>query len=344
MKKLLISTALASSVLTGVAFSQTTISGEMRLGYKTHYDAVLAADSARGFGNEMQLNFQNKGKTNIGWDYASGFSLEVDANVATSAFDENVFIDFINPSSGTTLSISRDHIQRSDSARNASVAFGYDAADVVDGAVNATEASELLIQASPGTNAGQSFGFAIIQDVAKIGKVSYSYIPNSTEAGTSEGMGNSSGSAYEVGFTGGFGVAGLNTYAFKGSKDNNRSDGGEDPSQTNFGISYNVGQLTAGVEYTKHIGRASLGANSNDEVKEKGYGLAYAVNKDLSLQIHHTTAKQDSSVENAKVTSIQAGYNLGPVALIVGAGKYDGILGGANEDGKTIFTRLLTAF
>ena len=346
MKKLLISTALVSSVLTGVAFSQTTITGEMRIGYKTHYDGVDAADSARGFGNEMQLNVQNKGKTNFGWDYASGFSIEVDANTATNSFDENVFIDFINPSSGTTLSVSRDHIQRSDSARNASVAFGYDAADVIDGAVaDSAVASSFLIQASPGTNAGQSFGFAIIQDVAKLGKVSYSYIPNTTEAGTSEGMGGQAGSAYEVGFTGGLGVAGLNTYAFKGKKDNNRSEGGEDPSHTNFGISYNVGQLTAGVEYTKHVARNSaVGLNDNDEIKEKGYGLAYAVNKDLSLQIHHTTAKQESSVENSKVTSIQAGYNLGPVALIVGAGKYDGITGGTEEDGKTIFTRLLTAF
>jgi hypothetical protein len=42
MKKLLISTALVSSVLTGVAFSQTTITGEMRIGYKTHYDAKVA--------------------------------------------------------------------------------------------------------------------------------------------------------------------------------------------------------------------------------------------------------------------------------------------------------------
>jgi len=346
MKKLLISTALVSSVLTGVAFSQTTITGEMRIGYKTHYDGVDAADTARGFGTEQQINIQNKGKTNFGWDYASGFSIEVDANTATNAFDENVFIDFINPSSGTTLSISRDHIQRSDSARNASVAFGYDAVDVIDGAIaDAAVASSILIQASPGTNAGQSFGFAIIQDIAKLGKVSYSYIPNTTEAGTSEGMGAASGSAYEVGFTGGLGVAGLNTYAFKGKKDNNRSAGGEDPSQTNFGISYNTGPITAGVEYTKHVARSSaLGVNDNDEIKEKGYGLAYAVNKDLSLQIHHTTAKQDSSVETAKVTSIQAGYNLGPVALIVGAGKYDGIMGGAEEDGKTIFTRLLTAF
>jgi hypothetical protein len=345
MKKLLISTALVSSVLTGVAFSQTTITGEMRIGYKTHYDAVNPIDNARGrgFGTEQQINIQNKGKTNFGWDYASGFSIEVDANTATNSFDENVFIDFINPSSGTTLSISRDHIQRSDSARNASVAFGYDAPDVMDGVATAAEASGLLIQASPGTNAGQSFGFAIIQDVGKIGKVSYSYIPNTTEAGSSEAMGASAGSAYEVGFTGGLGVAGLNTYAFKGEKDANGT-AGKKPAQTNFGVSYNTGPITAGVEYTKHIGRAGLGTADNDEVKEKGYGLAYAVNKDLSLQIHHTTAKQDSSTDTAKVTSIQAGYNLGPVALIIGAGKYEAIDGVADSDGKTIFTRLLTAF
>jgi len=347
MKKLLISTALVSSVLTGVAFSQTTISGEMRIGYKTHYDGDTQNESARGFGTEQQINIQNKGKTNFGWDYASGFSIEVDGNATTLAntnFDENVFIDFINPSSGTTLSISRDHIQRSDSARNASVAFGYDAVDVIDGMTSdAALASSFLIQASPGTNAGQSFGFAIIQDIAKLGKVSYSYIPNTTEAGTSEGMGQSAASAYEVGFTGGLGVAGLNTYAFKGEKQKGAT--GVKPEQTNFGISYNTGPITAGVEYTKHVGRnAAVGVLANDEIKEKGYGLAYAVNKDLSLQIHHTTAKQDSSIENAKVTSIQAGYNLGPVALIVGAGKYDGILGGQDEDGKTIFTRLLTAF
>jgi hypothetical protein len=342
MKKLLVSTALVSSVLTGVAFSQTTITGEMRIGYKTHYDAVREIDSARGFGTEQQINVQNKGKTNFGWDYASGFSIEVDKNDTTGSFDENVFIDFINPSSGTTLSISRDHIQRSDSARNASVAFGYDAADVIDGSVDAADASSFLIQASPGTNAGQSFGFAIIQDVAKLGKVSYSYIPNTAEAGTSEGMGAAAASAYEVGFTGGLGVAGLNTYAFKGEK---KKGTGVKPEQTNFGISYNTGPITAGFEYTKHVGRnATLGTAADDEIKEKGYGLAYAVNKDLSLQIHHTTAKKDDMTENAKVTSIQAGYNLGPVALIVGAGKYDGIMGAQDEDGKTIFTRLLTAF
>lgn len=352
MKKLLISTALVSSVLTSVAFSQTTITGEMRIGYKTHYDGLEAIDTQRGFGTEQQINIQNKGKTNIGLDYAAGFSIEVDGNSAASSFDENVFIDFINPSSGTTFSISRDHIQRSDSARNASVAFGYDAADVIDGSANAADASFFLIQASPGTNAGQSFGFAIIQDIAKLGKLSVSYIPNTAEAGTSEGLGAAAPSAYEVGFTGGLGVAGLNTYAFKGEKQKGTGATDTKPKQTNFGISYNTGPLTAGFEYTKHVGRNSaLGSAADDEIKEKGYGLAYAVNKDLSLQIHHTTAKQDAGGlgdETAKVTSIQAGYNLGPVALIVGVGKFENVGGGVDavdqEGGKTIFTRLLTAF
>ena len=349
MKKLLISTALVSSVLTGVAFSQTSITGEMRIGYKTHYDGTLAQDSARGFGNEIQLNVQNKGKTNIGWDYAAGFSIEVDKNSAASSFDENVFIDFINPSSGTTLSISRDHIQRSDSARNASVAFGFDAPDVIEGAIPQGDSDEsfVLIRATPGTNAGQSFGFAIIQDVGKLGKLSYSYIPNTVEPGNSEGMGLAGESAYEIGFTGSLGVAGLNTYAFEGKKEKGNSDAevaGKKPQQKNVGVSYNTGPITVGYEYTKHVGfNTALGFADDEEIKEHGYGIAYAVNKELSLQLHHTTAKQEGA-EKAKVTSIQAGYNLGPVALIVGAGKYESILGGEDEDGKTVFTRLLTAF
>ena len=358
MKKLLISTALVSSVLTGVAFSQTSITGEMRIGYKTHYGLTEAQDSARGFGHEMQINVQNKGKTNIGWDYASGFSIEVDKNTATNAFDENVFMDFINPSSGTTISISRDHIQRSDSARNASVAFGYDAPDVIEGAIpqGASDESFVLIRATPGTNAGQSFGIAIIQDVGKLGKLSYSYIPNTVEPGNSEGMGLSGESAYEIGFTGSLGIAGLNTYAFEGKKEKGNTAAevaGKKPQQKNFGISYNTGPITVGYEYTKHLGfNLALGSNDENEIKEHGYGIAYAVNKDLSLQLHHTTAKQSegtaanltSTGEKSKVTSIQAGYNLGPVALIVGAGKYDAVMGGEDEDGKTIFTRLLTAF
>ena len=183
MKKLLATTALAGVVLGGSAFAQTTVTGELRLGYKA-MSAGVAQTSSRGFGTEQQINVQTKGKTNIGWDYAAGFSLENDGEQASTLYNENVYMDFINPGSGTMITIGRDHIQRSDSARNASVFFGYDASDVVEGIYTGTTTQ--LIQASPGAAIGQSFGIGIVQDVAKIGKLSYNYVPSTSAPATSE--------------------------------------------------------------------------------------------------------------------------------------------------------------
>jgi hypothetical protein len=343
MKKLLATTALAGVVLSGSAFAQTTITGELRLGYKAQSHGA-ALSSSRGFGTEQQINVQTKGKTNIGWDYAAGFSLENDGEQSGTLFNENTYMDFTNVGSGTTISIGRDHMQRSDSARNASVFFGYDASDVIEGIYSTT--SSQLIQATPGTNAGQSFGIGIIQDVGKIGKVSYNYVPTKSVPVTSEETptDNASG-AYEIGFTGGLGVTGLNVYAFKGADSSNTAGQTYKGEQKNYGISYNVGQFSAGYERTIHKGRNSVLAGS--EITENGYGVAYAITKDLSIQGHLTKAKRETSAAEAEVRSIQLGYNLGPAALVVGYGdgeNLNGAAGAANELDGVAFVRLTGAF
>ena len=343
MKKLLVTTALAGFVLGGSAFAQTTVTGELRLGYKAASSGV-AGNSARGFGTEQQINIQTKGKTNIGWDYAAGFSLENDGEQTGTLFNENTYMDFTNASSGTTISIGRDHMQRSDSARNASVFFGYDASDVVEGTYTST--SSQLIQASPGTSAGQSFGIGIIQDVAKLGKVSYNYIPTTSAPVTSEETptDNAPG-AYEIGFTGSLGVTGLNVYAFKGAASSNTPGTTYKAEQKNLGISYTVGQFSAGYERTIHKGRNTVLAGS--EITENGYGVAYAITKDLSIQGHLTKAKRETSAAEAEVKSIQLGYNLGPVALVVGYGEGENVNGAtaaANQVDGVGFVRLTGAF
>jgi len=325
MKKLLATTALAGVVLGGSAFAQTTVTGELRLGYKAMSHATPMT-SSRGFGTEQQINVQTKGKTNIGWDYAAGFSLENDGEQASTLYNENVYMDFINPGSGTMITIGRDHIQRSDSARNASVFFGYDASDIVEG-VYSTTASQ-LIQASPGAAIGQAYGIGIVQDVAKIGKVSYNYVPTTSAPADSEGTprDNATG-GYEVGFTGNLGVAGLNTYVFKQETSSPIAGNTVKGEVKNFGLSYNVGQISAGYERTVHQGKSTtLG---NREITENGYGVAYAITKDLSIQGHLTKAKQDGAAAESEVKSIQLGYNLGPVALVVGYGE------GENLNGST---------
>lgn len=343
MKKLLATTALAGVVLSGSAFAQTTITGELRLGYKAQSHGA-AASSSRGFGTEQQINIQTKGKTNIGWDYAAGFSLENDGEQSGTLFNENTYMDFTNVGSGTTISIGRDHMQRSDSARNASVFFGYDASDVIEGIYSTT--SSQLIQASPGTNAGQSFGIGIIQDVAKLGKVSYNYVPTKSAPVTSEETptDNASG-AYEIGFTGNLGVTGLNVYAFKGADSSNTAGVTYKGEHKNVGISYNVGQFSAGYERTIHKGRNTVLAGS--EITENGYGVAYAITKDLSIQGNLTKAKRETSAAEAEVKSIQLGYNLGPAALVVGYGEgenLNGATGAANQLDGVAFVRLTGAF
>jgi len=343
MKKLLATTALAGVVLSGSAFAQTTITGELRLGYKAMSHGT-ALDSSRGFGSEQQINVQTKGKTNIGWDYAAGFSLENDGEQTSTLFNENVYFDFTNAGSGTTITIGRDHIQRSDSARNASLFFGYDASDVIEGVYSATTSQ--LIQASPGTSAGQSFGFGIVQDVAKLGKISYNYIPTTSAPGGSEETPRANDpSAYEIGFVGNLGVKGLNTYIFKGAANSNTPGQAYKAEQKNLGVSYTVGQISAGYERTVHKGRNSTLAGR--EITENGYGVAFAITKDLSIQGHLTKAKRETSAAEAEVKSIQLGYNLGPVALVVGYGSgenLNGSTGAANEVDGVGFVRLIGAF
>ncbi len=343
MKKLLVTTALAGIVLGGSAFAQTTITGELRIGYKAMSHGT-AMTSSRGFGTEQQINVSTKGKTNIGWDYAAGMSIENDGEQSGTLFNENVYMDFINPGSGTMITVGRDHIQRSDTARNASLFFGYDASDVVEG-VYASTASQ-LIQASPGAAIGQSFGIGIVQDVAKIGKVSYNFVPTTSAAADSEATqrDNATG-GYEVGFTGNLGVAGLNTYAFKQATSSPIAGNTKKAEVKNFGLSYTVGQISAGYERTVHNGKSTtLG---NNDITENGYGVAFAITKDLSIQGHLTKAKQDGAAAESEVKSIQLGYNLGPVALVVGYGEgenVNGATGIANQVDGVGFVRLLGAF
>jgi hypothetical protein len=77
MKKLLSTTAIAGLLISGSAFAQTTITGELRINLKSvAQDAATGTvtTSGRGFGTEQQINFANKGKLNVGGlDYAAVF-------------------------------------------------------------------------------------------------------------------------------------------------------------------------------------------------------------------------------------------------------------------------------
>jgi hypothetical protein len=94
--KLLLTTALAGSLVAGSALAQTSITGSLTASYKS-VNGKNGTASNRSFGKESQLNVANKGKLNIGGlTYAAGFSLEFDGNDGLFSY---------TPSTTTTVTV-----------------------------------------------------------------------------------------------------------------------------------------------------------------------------------------------------------------------------------------------
>ena len=373
MKKLMLTTAIAS-VLTTAAIAQTSITGELRLSYKD----VSAAkglvgtangtkDTSYGFGAEQQINIATKGKLNLGGlDYAAGFSIENDGEQTGTLFNENVYMDFTNASSGTTISFGRDHIQRSDSDTSATNLVGFTPNELTQ-TTNATNGGTWFAQ-NLGPAASQQYGIALLQNTP-IGRFSYNYVPNNAApvAGTvtntatngtgvpvadatttghaaSEAVNPNTTSAYEYGFVGNLTVNGLQVHYFKAANDDfalTWANGAVKAEAKNYGVRYNFGQFTAGANKKVYNSEAATLA----ETTETAYSIAYAVNKDLSIGVIKAEADRNTaSTADQTVKGINLGYNLGPVALAAGYAKTKDALGIAGVDNDVFMIRLLGAF
>jgi hypothetical protein len=286
---------------------------------------------------------------------------------------ENNYIDIISESTGTTLTISSDHIQN---ARGGLAHIVGQHAEDFTGGVNSTTTSLAMDYA--GTTVAESFGIGIVQTVGKLGKVSYLYVPNHTAQGAQSAKNSATQSAgvvaddgdailgsddlptaYEYGFIGDLGVKGLTVKAFKSKEGIKKTAAGvaalSKTSGQNLGVRYNYDIFTVGVNQMKQkIGTTEATGTSTinkdgAETKQMEYGLGVAINKDLSVGLYMNKAKRDANTINTsysdeKTQSIAVGYSLGPVALSAQYGKVENMGGEANKDANVLFMGLTTAF
>ena len=375
----MLTTAIAS-VLTTAAIAQTSITGELRLSYKDvsmpkgAAGTATAKDRNYGFGAEQQINIQTKGKLNLGGlDYAAGFSIENDGEQTGTIFNENVYMDFTNASSGTTISFGKDHIQRSDSDTSATNLVGFTPNELTQVA-NAAGGSWFAQNLGPATS--QAYGIALLQNTP-VGRFSYNFVPNNAKSSASvanntgatavtggtvnsdrnsvvdadtvnvaasEAVNPNTTSAYEYGFVGDLGVKGLQAHYFK-SKNNDFTmtwtNGAVEAEAKNYGVRYNFGQFTAGANKKVYNSEAA----TLTETTETAYSAAYAVNKDLSIGVIKAKADRNTAAtEDQTVKGINLGYNLGPVALAAGYAKTKDALGKTGADNDVFMIRLLGAF
>jgi len=375
MKNMLTKTALVSSLAlmtAGVASAQTTVTGNLDLTYKAissdNSSTAGKTSNMRTFGKESQINIANKGKLSNGMDYAAGFSIEFDGsdtavsnatNTSTSnslagAFNENVYIDFISGS--TTFTIGADHIQNPDYTIT-NLVGASDPDDLISGIFNKA-ALYSPVKNSP----YQAYGFGIIQDFG-VAKLSLNYTPdrttglanndtNSFTTTNSAPIYDAGNSAYEIGLRGNFGNKDLDLGIFY----NRTANSGERGSGVTEGNTSSdlVGKMLA-ASYTFGAAkvayeRAEATALTDVTTKSDSIGLAYAINKDLSVGYTYVRTKSDansgntnaSSQPNAKekISQISVGYSLGPVMVAATVGQVNDIGGmTSNGDGKAALIR-----
>ena len=252
-----------------------------------------------------------------------------DATEANSISNENIYIDFINASSGTTITVGVDHIQNitgtvvpqvmGNSIDNVAVGMGAKATNTM------------------GANPKESIGFGIIQAIPAAGLTASAwYAPNNSDFGVRDQY-NANGSvtgtrnsAYEVGLTGAnvAGVKGLSLRYFYNKEDASFA-GTPDLTGRSYGAAYQAGAF--GLGYEKHTQNRTAGTSTVDaDLDVKTYGLTYAVSPNVTLglvQMKTEVSGLSNAGNKEKITSLQLGYNLGPVAVIAAYSKGENVQG-----------------
>ena len=365
--KLLVTTALVGGLLTGSSFAQTTVTGDLALTYNALNKKIAGGLSTRGVGREAQVNIQNKGKLNNGMDYAAGFSLEFDGTGSSSATvqtapdnsvtNENVYIDLI--SGNTTFTIGVDHIQRGYAGAAPQVV------NITDQMAGAGSSTTFVI----GAGTSESAGVGIMQKIPAAGiTASAFYAPRSKDTGTgdmnAQAATNGSNSSYEVGINGvnTFGVKGLTVVAFYNSMAKSQSDFAGDVVGKQYGIGYNFGQFAIGIDKLIDENNNLANATPQNVMGEASVGikrdtrriaLSYALTPTFTVALveaktensGRTTASQNG---DETVRALQAGYNLGPVAITASHNRFTNLAAQTGvvptDDGSLSIIRLTTKF
>jgi len=369
--KLLITSALAGSLLAGSALAQTTITGSLDLTYNAlSKDTAGGLASTRGVGRESQINIQNKGKLNVGGlDYAAGFALEFDGtgtgsadvsgtDSAKSIHNENVYVDII--SGNTTFTIGVDHIQRGYAGAAPAIV------NITDQMAGAGSSTTFVI----GARTSESAGLGIMQNIPGTGiRASAFYAPRSGDTGVgdmnAQSANVSANSSYEVGINGTdtFGIKGLSVVAFKNKADKAQTGFVGDVEGTTYGIGYNFGQFAVGIDRLIDKNNNLVAAAANNALGEQAttgierdtqkIGVTFAASKDLTIGLVQTKTDHSGSATASlngteKVQALQVGYSLGPVALSLTHAKFDDLAGRtgtvAGDDGTLSIARLSTRF
>ena len=347
-KTLLLTTALIGNLLIlGSVQAQTTITGELKMAYKSAEGLSAGAKTFSGFTSERQINIASKGKLNNGLDYAAGFSLEQDGGEAGFDGAEGNYFNII--SGNTTVTVGMDHILNGDYAIVPRVGAPMNEEIAVFGTATVrTSGSVAGLQYSQGLgDNNEEMGIGIIQTIPSVGRLAVNYVPRSDDkASTADTAVPASAvagvPAYSVFFVGDLGVKGLQV-ALEQAGTNKDGTQVADEKVKAFGASYTMGDFSFGAE------RQKFTDVSNSETKTTEFGLTYKINNNASagvgtIKTESKTAAGADVANDEKIKYLQIGYNLGGISTQLSVIDTDNVGHVAVADSKAYVVKFATKF
>ena len=311
MKKLLITSALASSLIASVAFAEVKVGGGLEITYGDAQTASNAAQKYNGtaIGYEAELDISASADLSNGMKVATHMEYISDGGGTATTGSGPSDVSIKVSSGALTLYVGQDDMEALD---NNVVPKAY---NLIEDNISARTAS--TDYAAGGPVAGKS-AVGINYKVAG-GSITYLYGPDvsKTVSNGDSTSGSGGGSGYELAYVGSP-IANLNIILGTGSVKASSSAITADTDYLVYGFGYQMGKFAVGASYTNADGGTS--ATDKDTVY---YGATMAVNDATTVGLQRQTYEAGNSTGTETTDQLEIAYNLGGMTAAVAYQKTD---------------------
>jgi hypothetical protein len=337
MKKLILSTALASACLFGAAQAEVKMSGalEVTLGSGEHPATSNPVNDGTTIGWEANLSWDATKELDSGLTMKAGANIEsgeskvMDAPYMTFTSGGTTFgfaQDTVFTIDDSTIVPSVDGNNIEDANKSLGIKFGHNKNTIHDtnlmGLTHKTDAGSFTIAYSP-----------------KVGDSTMGNDSDPEEAAKS-------GSGIAIGFKGSLGVEGLNAVVYQNKLDTDSLDSKEISSRS-IGASYNFGSLTVGAQQTDYDDQAgnALGTYaSGNDAKGKSLAVTFAATDQISLGIQRAELSGSGVTKDEETTAYTVGYDLGGALVSLRLTSTENVAGSSGVDGEAAEIRIKQKF
>ena len=330
MKKMMITTALATSLIAGVASADTKVSAYIETTLGSGETPAVSNQTNQGttIGYEHGLSFSGSK------DLDNGMTLKTYFDIEDGGAGDKRGITFVT---GNTEILIEADVNNIDDKQSVPTIINK-IEDGNKGLGVSYNANKKTIHNDNGIGIRQKFDMAT---------VSLKYVPkvaagagfnDSNPASTNKG----SGLAY--GFEGGFGIDGLKVLYSKSTQGTNGLDA-QEVTQSVIGASYNFGNITVGAQQTMYDDvNGAYTYSAGAEAEALSYAATMAVNDQLSVGIQYAEFNASNLAADEEITSFSAGYNLGGATIGLQYHEAENVGGTAGKDGEAIELRVKQSF